>query len=101
VWFAENAPAWAPQPLLLSAEHLLHDYIEPYWPHFVQTFFSHSLWRQRYRFWQHPGFITYGSGLMADPRAPKELREHPIMRQLLPPRKLEGLDAEFSWCPLR
>lgn len=107
LWFAESAPSWARQPLLLDPEHLLDTdsrgmpTLIRTWPDFVHANFSVSIWCHRYRYWKHPDIERYGAGLMADPRAPKELRENPVMRELLPPKHLDGLDAKFCWRPLR
>jgi hypothetical protein len=106
-WFAEHAPPWVRQPLLLSPEHLLDvddtgwPIIVQSWPDYMHVRFSASLWCRRHRYWDHPDFETYGSGVMAHPHAPKALRTDPQMLKLLPPRVLFGLDKSLCWRPLR
>ena len=45
----------------------------------------------------HPAFEPFCRGLMADARTPKNLREDPGLRQLFPPKKLNGLAQGGYW----
>jgi hypothetical protein len=46
----------------------------------------------------HPPLDAFTRGLMADERTPKNLREDLELRQIFPPKRLQGLAEGSYWC---
>jgi hypothetical protein len=49
----------------------------------------------------HPSFDAFNCGLMADERTPKDLREDFELRQIFPPKRLQGLTEGSYWCTFK
>jgi len=105
--FHESKPAWAPGlPISLNAGRELKRNRDPR-VQLVGYFGISQLMAQYDK--EHPAFRRFCSGLLADERMPKNLREDPELRRMFPPKPIWLLarggywyepETLRSWCDL-
>jgi hypothetical protein len=96
-WFAENAPADAPQLPLSRAERAKLE--RGGLPHLVAWYAESLASDCRYKYWEHPSFEDYARGVLASPYCHEHIKQDSQLRERFPPKPLHGLGPGRIWVP--
>ena len=92
--FASAAPRWC-QPLPVGAE--IAPLLQSTGSMHLLGLYSCSLMMMGYDYPAHPSLHTFGSGVMAHPKAPDHVRDDPELRCEFPAKELPGLCSRMVW----
>ena len=94
IWFSEYGPSWA-QPLPMGRERTA--LLQATGPLHLLGLYANSLQRSDFDYHTHPQLYDFGCGIMALPRAPRDILDDPELRAEFPAKVLPGLCGRLIW----